>query len=461
MERSDKALLAAFLAAAALGSLVQCLLVNDGAIFIAVGWLGNAWDLYFSQFASRAVAMYLSFGPAQLVLRAFPLSAGTFVALSHILYFAVPLTLWLILRAIEPHRLFSRLYIAGVLALLFFPSELIVGSGLWMIWLALATDARRTTREVVLATAILGAALIFTHPVVAAMSLIYLAVGAGLRAFGKPIPRRSLFAAASLTVLLLAGYAVTKQLLPPTNPTVVAALASNGLAYIDVAWLATSVGRFTATGVLWLLLLGPGLFGKFRSASFVLLAIIGLWFAATGTNLLTYLVARYTAPYVVALAVTLGLAAPARWLEEARRGLVLYAAVALTAAASYAADLMLFDRFVEARLAPGIVNVEALQPEPWPPPYRKASPVHMAFKWAAGTNYVRDVVVPTYDWYRVTLAFYSFFRSDRQSVLFHPLGKPGDWLPFERAAVDRALEGARDPGDRLFLEFLAANYCAR
>ena len=124
------------------------------------------------------------------------MSAGAFVTLSHILYFAVPLVLWLILRAIEPYCLFSRLYLALVLAVMFFPTELIVGCGLWLMWLAIAVDERRSLRVTALATIFLGAALIFTHPAVAAMSLLYLVVGAGLRLFGRPMSRRSLFAAA-------------------------------------------------------------------------------------------------------------------------------------------------------------------------------------------------------------------------------------------------------------------------
>lgn len=149
MEKTDTALLAAFLVAAVLGILTQCLLVNDGALFIAVGWLGDAWDLYYRQFSGRAVAMFLSFGPAQFVLRLFPLSSEAFVALSHVLYFAAPFALWLVLRRIEPHRVFSRLYLASVLALVFFPSELIVGAGLWLIWLAIACDGRRSRSQVI------------------------------------------------------------------------------------------------------------------------------------------------------------------------------------------------------------------------------------------------------------------------------------------------------------------------
>ena len=54
----------------------------------------------------------------------------------------MPLALWLVLRAVEPHRLFSRLYLAIVLALIYFPTELIAGAGLWLIWMALIVDPR-------------------------------------------------------------------------------------------------------------------------------------------------------------------------------------------------------------------------------------------------------------------------------------------------------------------------------
>ena len=69
--------------------------------------------------------------------------------------------------------------------------------------------------------------------------------------------------------------------------------------------------------------------------------------------------------------------------------------------------------------------------------------------------------MPLYDWYQVTLAFYSFFRSNRESVLFHPLGHCGDWIPFECAALDRARPRAHDAGDRMFLDSLSDRYCVR
>src|SRR5207244_3020583 len=130
-----------------------------------------------------------------------------------------------------------------------------------------------------------------------------------------------------------------------------------------------------------------------------------------------------------------------------------------TAAASYAADLLLFEHYVDKRLTPGFINVEATAR--WPEPALKMSLDRMLFKWSAEPDYVRDVVVPTYDWYRLTLAFYSYFRSDRQSVLFHPTGRPGDWLPFECPDVDAAKAEARDATDRVFIEFLRANLCVR
>ena len=80
------------------------------------------------------------------------------------------------------------------------------------------------------------------------------------------------------------------------------------------------------------------------------------------------------------------------------------------------------------------------------------------FTWAAKPDYLRDVVLPDYQRYYQALAFYSFFLSDRRSVLFHRI-PPRQWVPFECPAVDRALAHARDDLDRQFLTFLRANYC--
>ena len=99
------------------------------------------------------------------------------MTVAHALYFAVPLVLWLVLRAVERDRLFSRLYLAIALVLMYFPSELIVGIGLWLIWLALVCNPARSTRGVGLTTLLLGAAMAFTHPALALMSLLYVALG--------------------------------------------------------------------------------------------------------------------------------------------------------------------------------------------------------------------------------------------------------------------------------------------
>ena len=54
LDLSDAALLAAFVLIAVLGTLQKCLLVNDGAVYLAAAWLGNAWDLFYSQNTGRA-----------------------------------------------------------------------------------------------------------------------------------------------------------------------------------------------------------------------------------------------------------------------------------------------------------------------------------------------------------------------------------------------------------------------
>ena len=127
LDPSDVALLAAFILTAGLGIWNNCLLFNDGAVLLSAGWLGDAWDLYFNQIAGRAVSTFVTFGPAWAARRAFNLSSGTYIILAHALYFAVPLGLWLAIRAVEPQRAFSRLYLAIMLVLVYFPTELIVG----------------------------------------------------------------------------------------------------------------------------------------------------------------------------------------------------------------------------------------------------------------------------------------------------------------------------------------------
>lgn len=85
--------------------------------------------------------------------------------------------------------------------------------------------------------------------------------------------------------------------------------------------------------------------------------------------------------------------------------------------------------------------------------------LRILFKYGAGKDYVHDVVKPIYDFSRVPLAFYSYSRSDRHGVLFHPLGGGADWRPFRCPAINRALDHARDAPDRMFLAFVGQHYC--
>jgi hypothetical protein len=462
LEPSDAALLAAYLLAAALGTSTGCLLLNDGAVFLTAIWLGDAWDLYFGQFAGRALALLLSFGPAWAARRLVDLPSAVFVPLAHVLYFAVPLAIWLVLRSIERQRVFSRLQLAIALPLVCFPSELVVGTGLWLIWLCLVCERTGGWRPALAVTLPMGAVLVFTHPVLALMSLLYLGVGGALAVFGRAVPRQSLIAAAAMTVLLLAGYLATSRLFAPSNPTIAFALGVNRDKYVDPAWMIATMVLFPMLAALWLLLLAPGthaarLRWRFPPIAMLVVAAIGLWFAAAGTGLLTWVYSRHTAAHVLALAAALALANPTVWLAEARRPLVLHAAVMAVAALSYNIDLFVFGRFVDRFPGQGVVDVEANAG--WPPQVEGPFGARVYFKWAAGPDYLRDVLVPGYDWYRVTLGPYSWFRSDRQRVLFHPLGKRGDWIPFQCGPVGRALERAPDAADRMFLDFLRQKYC--
>ena len=96
-----------------------------------------------------------------------------------------------------------------------------------------------------------------------------------------------------------------------------------------------------------------------------------------------------------------------------------------------------------------------------PPPPTERTSAHIYFKWLAAPNYVRDIVLPDYGSRRMGFAFYTFFRSNRRAVLYRPLDRRGEWIPFECAPVDRALTRARDEIDRQFLAFLSKNYCVR
>jgi hypothetical protein len=464
LARTDWALLAAYLLASALGTWTWALLVNDGAVFLTAGWLGDSWNLYFRQDADRVVSMLLTYGAAWLLRWALEPSAAAYMTMAHAFYFAVPVLLWLLLRRLEANRLFSRLYLASTLALIYFPTEQIAGIGIWLIWLALVTQERCSARRAAVLSVLFGGVLGLTHPSIAMMSLLYLAVGVALTLFGRPLPRASLIAAAVMSVVLIAAYFATSRYLSATNPTVVAQLAVNRFDYIDPRWLLASMALFPVLAALWLLVLAPGaqsarLRWRLSPAALLIVGAAGLWFAAAGIVPQTWMYARHSAPHVFALALALALVAPATWLVHAERPLLLYAAVAAVAVTSYNADLLLFGRYVDRHTRPGLHDVADLKPQPWPPRYDGPSAAQILMKWVAGPSYVRDVVVPVYDWHRVTLAFASFFRSDRQSVLFHKLGKPGDWLPYDCAIVERVRP--RDPADAAFLKFLAGNYCVR
>src|SRR6185312_3558436 len=155
----------------------------------------------------------------------FGLSSGTFVVVAHALYFAVPLAFWALIRAIEPHPSFARLFLAISMAMVYFPSELIVGIGLWMIWAAIVASPGRRASQTVLATLGLGIAMVFTHPATILMTVLYTVVGAALSLSGRPFPPRTWLPAAAMVILLTGGYLATRTMLPSTNPTIIRAWA--------------------------------------------------------------------------------------------------------------------------------------------------------------------------------------------------------------------------------------------
>ena len=85
-----------------------------------------------------------------------------------------------------------------------------------------------------------------------------------------------------------------------------------------------TLAYFPMLAALWLLLLAPGFQGaalRWRLAPLAtaIVGAIGVWFAFNGTNPLTWIFARQTALYVLALALALALASPAStWLAAAR-----------------------------------------------------------------------------------------------------------------------------------------------
>lgn len=464
LDRCDAALLSALALAAILGTWTSALMVNDGAVFLGTGWFDNSWDLYFSQNADRWLATYVTYGPAWVGRHLLGLSARAYMIVAHVSYFAVPFLLWLVVRRVETQRLFSQLYLAIVLPLLYFPTELIFGLGLWAIWLALLSDPARSDRQTAIVTVVFAVLLAFVHPSVGLMSLLYLAVGSLLGALGRPVPRRSLIGAGAMSAALLASYFIIGHWLKATNPTVIAGFAINRYSYIDPSWMLATMAMFPALAAQWLLLLAPGtdagrLRWRIAPLAVTIIAALGVVFAALGTGLLTSTYARHTAPYILALATALALVAPKAWLVPARRALLGYAAVAATAAASYNVDLFFFGRFADRYAVPGLIDIDD-PAKGWPAATNENSGPRTYLKWFAGTDYAHDVVVPIYDWHRLALTFYSYFRSDRQTVLYHHLDQPGDWLPFPCPVVARTLAETRDPQDRMFLTFfLDQKYC--
>jgi hypothetical protein len=460
---SDKALLLAFLVAAVWGTWTRCLMHDDGAIILSAGWLGNAWDLYMGQIPIRAAAVLVMHGPAWLARVAFDLDAGTYMTLAHVLYFAVPLILWAMIRAVERDRLFSRLYLAVALAIFYFPTELVFGLGLWLFWLALVADPARSPAGVTLATLLLGTVMAFTHPALALMGAAFFGAAIVLGIFGQRLPTRTVVAVGILSAALLAAYFVADRLLPPVNPTDGATQQANRVAYINPVWLLKTIASFPMIAALWFLLLVPAIDTsrprwRWLPPATLAVAALGLWCAAAGTGLKMPPWTRHSAPYVLALVLAFALRSPAEWLRRAERPLIMFAAIVAVSAASFNVDVWLFGRSLDRALRPGIVDAATL-PSPWPSKRPEPTVTRTFFKFATGTDYVRDFVMPTYDWSRVPLAFYSYFRSDRRSVLFHPLSQDTVWRPYQCPAVGRALDDARDPQDRQFLEFLARYYC--
>lgn len=269
-----------------------------------------------------------------------------------------------------------------------------------------------------------------------------------------------------MALLLFAAYAATSHLLRSTNPTIADMQAAGAYDYVDPGWMLATLLMFPMLAIVYLLLLAPGAESvnprwRMPALAVVIIGIIGLWFAVNGTSLYTYVFARHTVLYALAVALALAVAGPATWLAQSQRPLVWCSVIAVVAALSYNVDIVLYGRFVDRHLEPGVHDVDREPRFSWPPGHaRSLFEPRLYFKWLAGPDYVRDVVVPDYERYRQALAFYSFFRSDRRSVLFHRI-PPGNWIPFNCGPVERALASAHDDLDRQFLKFLSENYCVR
>lgn len=467
-ELPDLALLGTLLIVSVIGSSQMSLMVIDGAVSLTAAWLGNAWALFYDQVTGRAVSTLLAFGPAWALSGLVDLPANVFVVVAHVLNFAVPLVFWLILRAVEPQRIFSRLYLAVSLVLVFFISELIPAMGLWMIWLAVLDHPRRSRQAKVATTIAIAPLLVLTHPAIAIACMAFAGGSFVLGLLGRPFPRRLAVASAAMGVLVTAGYFATAALWPATNPTLAGQLQGGQYKYVDPLWMLATFGYFPVLAVFWLLLVAPGLEGtaarwRFSQTALTILAVIGLWFALNGTNILTWIFARSTAPVALALALCLALASPAAtWLEASRRPLLIFAGIMAAAAVSYGVDLFLFGRASDARLAPLMAAdgpAPAIVPMGPPRPASIQRPMQVVFKWTAAPDYVRDIINPYYGGERMTFAFYSFFRSDRRAILFKPLDKKREWVPFMCTATDEALRQPHDAIDTRMLRFIREQYC--
>ena len=142
LDLCDAALLVAFAVLAAVGIRQTSLLFADGAVSLAAAWLFNFWDLLLAQVPTRAVGLMALYGPVWVLRWALSPAAETYVVAAHILYFGVPLVLWLVIRAVQSHPAFARLYLCLALMLVFYPSELIVGLGIWLVWAAIVAKSR-------------------------------------------------------------------------------------------------------------------------------------------------------------------------------------------------------------------------------------------------------------------------------------------------------------------------------
>lgn len=409
--------------------------------------------------------MLMQFGVAWLLRPLFGKSSDAFLYAAHALYFAAPLVLWLILRRVEPQRVYSRLYLAILPMIVLFPSELAAGLGLWLIWFASLGDPKRSRNSLAAITLLLAPAIAFTHPGIGLLSLLVAILGGVLTRFGRPLPHRQVIGAAAMAILLIGSFAATMAAFQSSNPTVVAQLDKNRLDYINPVWLLATMAAFPMLPVVWMLILAPSMESarlrwRLSRIAILVLGAIGLAFAAANTTLLTWLYARHSAAQVAAVALGLALVAPSIWLAKARQPLMLCAAIVSVAALSYCIDLFLFGRFVDHDTRPGIVDVEG-PTVAWPTQTTESFGVRDYVKWLAAPDYVRDVIVPAYDWYEVTLAFYSYFRSDRRRILFHPLQHAEAWIPFECKAIDATQRRPHDQRDDLFLAFLRERYCVR